>query len=132
MVTLIASIDAEKAGFLKKGFSLTNVRSRSKIQVKVEDWRPLIDISLNFKGSLVEYRRDTLNQPQVQKKIEKHLARPTSRAKKNNDNQKIENRLFSARRLKKNMARGMAPAEIICTRKKTAPSWSLPCFAGLS
>lgn len=67
-------IEPEKSSSLKKGLSLTHIRSHSKIRVKLEDRRPVIDISLIFKGSLVEYHRDELDDPQVQKKIEGQLS----------------------------------------------------------
>lgn len=67
-------IDPEKANSIKKGLSLTNVRSRSKIRVNVENNCPVVNIALAFTASLVEYRRDALDQPSVQKKIEEQLA----------------------------------------------------------
>ncbi len=69
-----------KASAVKKGLSLSNVRSRSKIRVKIENNRPVADITLVFNGSLVEYHRDSIDQPPVQKEIEEHLARQIKEA----------------------------------------------------
>jgi spore germination protein len=67
-------IEPEKTESVKKGISLTNVRSRSRVRVKIENNRPVIDMALAFTASLVEYRRDALDQPHVQKKIEEQLS----------------------------------------------------------
>lgn len=73
-------IEPEKTESVKKGISLTNVRSRSRVRVKIENNRPAIDMALAFTASLVEYRRDALDQPPVQKKIEEQLARQIKQA----------------------------------------------------
>lgn len=67
-------IEPEKSAAIKKGLSLTNVRSRRKIRVKMENGRPAVEIALAYTGTLIEYRRDALDQPPVQKKIEEQLA----------------------------------------------------------
>lgn len=46
----------------------------------IENNRPAIDMALAFTASLVEYRRDALDQPPVQKKIEEQLARQIKQA----------------------------------------------------
>ncbi|NLC52762.1 MAG: Ger(x)C family spore germination protein [Firmicutes bacterium] len=70
----------EKNPSLKKGLALTNVKSRRKIQVSVENERPVADIALAFTASLIEYHRDALDQPSVQKKIEEQLAEQIKQA----------------------------------------------------
>lgn len=67
-------IQPEPAEAIKKGLALRNVRSRRKIRVQIENGRPVAEIALAFTGSLVEYRRDALDQPPVQKMIEEQLA----------------------------------------------------------
>ena len=64
----------EKTGAIKKGLSLTNVRNRRKIRVTMENNCPVVDLALTFSASLVEYHRNSLEQPSVQKQIEAKLA----------------------------------------------------------
>ena len=64
----------EETTSVKQGLGLTNVRSRRKIRVNVEDNCPVADITLTFTASLIESHRDALDQPSVQKKIEEQLA----------------------------------------------------------
>lgn len=69
-----------KGDQLKKGIAVAIKGGRRKIQIKIKDQQPVINISLDFKGSLDEYRRDTLDDVRLQKKIEKQLSGEIKRA----------------------------------------------------
>src|SRR5690554_144204 len=59
---------------VKKGIFLTITSSRRRIRPAMKNQRPLIDISLNFQGTLDEYHRDMLDEARVQKDLENQLA----------------------------------------------------------
>ncbi|MBA2132682.1 Ger(x)C family spore germination protein [Capillibacterium thermochitinicola] len=75
-----APVAPQQAESIKKGLSLTNVQSRRKIRVTIENDRPVVDLALAFTASLVEYRRDGLDQPPAQEQIEEGLARQIKKA----------------------------------------------------